>query len=175
MASSIRRRVAKKVEGEGESPATLVPQRTIGEEELFFWVQRLLELPAKPQLGNFRDGVLFVEILQRIFKEDTKTVRTLALAVHTPATNLQERLDNISLVDALLREESSEDWSRDIAGVEGGASAGAVVSLLLALYRIYCRRCTTEVKRVRVRSKLPSSSGSRPPSEPRLSPANDTP
>lgn len=29
------------LQGEGESPATLVPQRTIGEEELFFWVQVL--------------------------------------------------------------------------------------------------------------------------------------
>lgn len=44
------------------------PQRTIREEDLLFWAQKILELDKLPVPIDFCNGVLMVQILQRVLR-----------------------------------------------------------------------------------------------------------
>jgi hypothetical protein len=153
--------------------ADSAPQRRIREADLLYWAQKILGLEALPSLGAFCDGVLTIKILQRVLSGEPQTTRALQLALHEPAASLSQRLDNLALVDAVLREngspgvfgsaQSAGDDVVDIAQVESGQEA-AVANLLLVLYRFYCTKSTSEVRRVKVRAKsakLPGGSATR--------------
>ena len=44
------------------------PQRKIREDDLLFWVQKILGLETLPVLTDFCDGVLMVKILQHVLR-----------------------------------------------------------------------------------------------------------
>lgn len=87
--------------------------------------------------------MLALRMMQQVLSTETHTVRALQRSTHNPANSLRDRLDNLALVDAVLRE-NKEVWAGDVAGVEQG-QAPLILDLLLAMYRLYCRRCATEV------------------------------
>jgi hypothetical protein len=136
------------------------PQRKIREEDLLFWAQKILGRDALPALIDFRDGVLMLHILQRVLSNDPQIVKALRLAGYDPATTQAQRVDNLALVDAVLRENGSEglagsggDAALSFTQIESGHE-GAISSLLLVLYRFYCIKSTSEVRRVKVRTKI---------------------
>ena len=138
------------------------PQRKLREEDLLFWAQKVLGRAEPLVLGDFRDGVLLLRILQRVLGGQPLVAKTIGLAMHDPAGSLQERMENLTLVDAVLREHGSDglrlsamltgDDSLDLEQVELG-NVGAIASLLMVLYRFYCTKSTTDVRRVKVRAK----------------------
>lgn len=155
-----------------KAPPPGAPQRQLRQADLLYWAQKILGLTSLPALADFCDGVLTVKILQRVLSSEPQTAKALQLALHEPATSLSQRLDNLALVDAVLRENGSpgvfgggsgQDVGADtvdIAQVECGHEE-ALAHLLLVLYRFYCTKSTSEVRRVKVRSKsarLPAGS-----------------
>jgi len=139
------------------------PSRKIREEDLLFWAQKILALDSLPALKDFCDGVLMVKILQRVLSGESSTVKALERAVHSPASSLSHRLDNLALVDAVLRDNSGPDGAEtfDISSIEA-AHNGAIASALLVLYRFYCTKSTSDVRRLKVRTKS-ANVLSRPP------------
>ena len=140
------------------------PQRQLREADLLYWAQKILGHDSPPALADFCDGVLTVRILQRVLSSEPQTAKALQLALHEPAASLSQRLDNLALADAVLR----ENGSPGVFGGCGGQGAGAdivdiaqvecgqeeaLAQLLLVLYRFYCTKCTSEVRRVKVRAK----------------------
>ena len=138
------------------------PQRKLREEDLLFWAEKVLGQAEPLVLGDFRDGILLLRILQRVLGGEPRVAKTIGFAMHDPAGSLQERMENLALVDAVLREHGSDglrlsamltgDDSLDLEQVERG-NVGAIASLLMVLYRFYCTKSTTDVRRVKVRAK----------------------
>ncbi|EKX34607.1 hypothetical protein GUITHDRAFT_147125 [Guillardia theta CCMP2712] len=89
---------------------------------------------------------------QLLFWVQDNIIRALEAGVSSPARTQEQVLQNLLMIEAMLREEIGHVDQVEVMEVYQGRRE-AIATILLALYQLYCKRCTTEVKRVRVRSR----------------------
>lgn len=123
--------------GKGEISST----RAIGAGDLLFWAQTLLEEEDDLSIDMCRDGILMGRILAKVV--DPRSGRALDGVMNKNAQTRDDRLENIALVCTVMREGGEEGWDGDVEDVEDG-DEGAVVGLLMAMYRLYFKNCTTQ-------------------------------
>ena len=117
-------------------------KRQIGMADLLFWAQKLLEADDSFSVQDCRDGTLFARILAQIV--DSRSGRALEGAINKDARTRDDRLENLALVCTVMREGGGEGWDGDVQEVED-ANEEAIIDLLMAMYRLYFKNCTTQV------------------------------